>query len=96
MKNYYLLLIMFLLSVNNHAQEHKAPPKNDVYISLENYTKKYKTSFEKIDTQLLFIRKKDTLVLDKNYKKPKGVEVLYEYKDSTFLHYYKNLAFNHP
>jgi hypothetical protein len=97
MKNYFLFtVVIFLLNTNSYAQEHQTTHKSHAYLPLKSYNKKYSTNFNQIDSKLIFIRNEDTLVLDKNYKQPKGTSVPYEYQDSTFLHYYKKVAFNHP
>jgi hypothetical protein len=96
MKNYCLfLIIIFFLSTSSYAQKTHTTHKKHVYLTLNSYNQKYNTSFNEIDTKLIILRAKDTLVLDENYVAPNGIKVPYEYQDSTFLQYYKKVAFNH-
>lgn len=57
--------------------------------------KKYKKPLTAKDSASFMIRGNDTLVYVENYPKANGVRVEYEYKDSTFLHYYKDVAFQY-
>ncbi len=63
------------------------------YIPLNSYKKKFDVPLTKEDSLNFRFRDNDTLVLVKNYKRSKGVSVPYEPKDSTFLKYYKKVAF---
>lgn len=89
-----LCILLIAFSINSYSQ-HKGDVLRHVYISLKQYKKKYKKPLTKNDSLNFIYRDNDTLVQVKNYIKPKGTSVPYEYKDSTFLYYYKKVAFNH-
>ncbi|MFQ3181394.1 MAG: hypothetical protein ACI9Z4_000988 [Polaribacter sp.] len=70
--------------------------KKMVYMSLEDYKKKYKKIITKADSLNFQFKDNDTLILINNkdfYKNQKGVSVLYQLKDSTFLEIYKDLVY---
>ncbi|WP_156133079.1 hypothetical protein [Lacinutrix sp. Hel_I_90] len=62
---------------------------------IKAYKLKYKKPLTAKDSTSFFYRDNDTLVLIENFIRPKGVSIPYEYKDSTFLYFYKKVAFNH-
>ncbi|HET8809876.1 MAG TPA: hypothetical protein VFM65_06365 [Flavobacteriaceae bacterium] len=64
-----------------------------VHISLKSYKQLYDEPLTKEDSLNFKFMGNDTLVLVKNYTRPKGVRVPYEPKDSIFLKYYKKVAF---
>ena len=53
----------------------------------------YKTNYKSSDSLGVMYKDSDTLIQVANFKKPKGVGVPYEPKDSTFLELYKTVAF---
>lgn len=64
------------------------------YISLKDYKKKFGDSISKKDSMLFVFIKNDTLIpFPESYKRPKGVNVPYEPKDSTFLEIYEDIVF---
>ena len=86
---------MFIVSSFYTYSQHKGDTLRQVYISLKHYKKKYRKPLTRNDSLNFIYRDNDTLILVKNYHRPKGTSVPYEYKDSTFLYYYKKVAFNH-
>jgi hypothetical protein len=97
MKNIISISITFFLCSIVYSQKQPETIRK-VYINLETYNKTYDRPLTKRDTLNFLFKDNDTLVLieNQNYKRKIGVAVPYEYKDSTFLHYYKKIAFNHP
>jgi len=100
MKPYIFLLVLALSHFFCYSQVHeKASYSIDSivrhYMPINMYKTKYKKPFTKKDSLNFMFKDNDTLVLLENYSRPKGISVPYEYKDSTFLHYYKKVAFNH-
>src|SRR5690606_18941210 len=92
-----LSAFIILLTSSGFAQEKRDTVRtNKIYMSLKNYKLKHKEPLTKNDSLNFRFKDNDTLVLLTDYKRPKGVSVPYEFKDSTFLHYYKKIAFNHP
>jgi hypothetical protein len=65
------------------------------YMPIKMYKARYNQPLTKIDSLNFRFIDEDTLVLLKDQTMPKGVRVPYEYKDSTFLNYYKKVAFHH-
>ncbi|MCB0435361.1 MAG: hypothetical protein KDD08_04785 [Mangrovimonas sp.] len=63
------------------------------YMPLKNYLKDNKKPLTKEDSLKITYIGNDTLIRIDNYKRPKGVSVPYEYKDSIFLNYYIKTAF---
>ena len=94
MKKLLLALIIFF-NIISYSQEVKIDTIKKVYVSIKHYKKNYSKYLTKEDSLNFMFRGKDTLVLVKNYIKPKGISVPYEYKDSTFLHYYKKIVYNY-
>ncbi len=86
------ILLVFLFSINSHSQKHTT---KKTYMKIGEYKKIHKTPLIRKDTLNFRYHKNDTMVLIENHIRPKGINVSYEYKDSTFLHYYKKVAFNH-
>ena len=67
-----------------------------VYMTLKEYKKKYKKNITKADSLNFQFKGSDTLILISNkdfYKNKKGVSVLYQLKDSTFLEIYKDIVY---
>lgn len=71
--------------------QHKVTNFNEVFLPISYYNKNKKD----LDSIGFTVYRQDTLVQVSNYTRPKGVSVPYEYKDSTFLNYYKQVAFRH-
>ncbi|MFD0988790.1 hypothetical protein ACFQ1R_01660 [Mariniflexile jejuense] len=90
----FCLIFNFIFSLS-FSQNLEKKVEQRHFISLKYYKLKYKEPLTKEDSLNFQYRNNDTLVLIKNYLEPKGVRVPYEFKDSTFLHYYKKVAFNH-
>lgn len=74
--------------------EHTTDTIRKVYIPLKQYKKNFTEQLTKEDTLNFKFKDNDTLVMT-NQTLTKGVYVPYEYKDSTFLKYYKKIAFKH-
>lgn len=91
----FILIIFFSLNSFSQQKKNESVPHKNIYIPLKIYKKEFKKPLTKQDSLNFKFSDSDTLVLVKNYIRPKGVSVPYEYKDSTFLHYYKKIAFNH-
>lgn len=97
MKRFIQLSFLLFLISNSVLSQHK----NDTiwvkktYVRINDYIGKYKEPLTKKDSLNFIFKDNDTLVLIVDHMKPKGVSVPYEYKDSTFLQYYKKIAFNH-
>lgn len=77
---------------------HSAISQNDsirstAYMSIKKYRERHKAPLTQKDSINFLYKENDTLVLLENYNLPEGVIVPYEYKDSTFLHYYTKIAF---
>lgn len=88
-----LCSIMLLTLSNIVLSQHENVKNTRTYISLKQYKKKYNQPLTKQDSIHFLIREGDTLVWDKNYIRPKGKSVPYEYKDDSFLKLYKEIAF---
>lgn len=86
-----ILFLCFIFYVLTNYSQHKINSTGEVFISLSHYKKNKKD----LDSIGFLIHEKDTLVKVSNYAKPEGISVPYEYKDSTFLSYYKRVAFRH-
>ncbi|WP_179349179.1 hypothetical protein [Winogradskyella pacifica] len=82
---FYLLFFLNVFSQNRQISVHK-----DYYVPKTSFKEKYKP----IDSIGYLIRDGDTLIKVPTLIQPKGTPVPYEYKDSTFLEYYKKIAFN--
>lgn len=65
------------------------------YMPIKMYKAKFNKPLTKKDTLNFRIIDNDTLVLLEDQTLPKGVKVPYEPKDSTFLSYYRKVAFQH-
>lgn len=93
MKHVIIFLVLICFYLNGQAQHQKNDTLKHVYITLKSYKQKYKKPLTQKDSLSFLFKDNDTLVLVENYLRPNGVGVPYEYKDSTFLHYYKKIAF---
>ncbi|MDC9723978.1 MAG: hypothetical protein PSN34_14565 [Urechidicola sp.] len=89
------LLLGMSIAGYSQKHEHTTDTIYKAYIPINEYKKNYTELLTKNDTLSFKFNENDTLVLLKNYIS-KGVYVPYEFKDSTFLKYYKKIAFNHP
>jgi len=65
------------------------------YMPIHIYKTQFKKPLTKSDTLNFRIIENDTLVLLADQTLPEGVRVPYEPKDSTFLSYYRKVAFQH-
>ena len=63
------------------------------YMPLRQYKRRFKKPITKEDSLNFKYKNNDTLVLLKNYIPPKGIQVTYETKDSTFLEIYKDIIY---
>lgn len=90
-----LLILSFIFTCSSYSQQEIHRQKVTTYMPISMYKTKYKKPLTQKDSLNFKFKDKDTLVLVENYKRPEGVRVPYEYKDSTFLNYYKKVAFNH-
>lgn len=88
----FLTVFMLLHSIIIAQIKHDSLPH---YVTLKEYKEKYSKPLSKKDSLNFTFKDNDTLVLLGYHSKPKGVLVPYEYKDSTFLYYYKKVVFNH-
>ena len=89
------LFLVFLFTYSSYSQEKTQKHQTRTYMPISMYKTKYNKPLTKKDTLNFKLKGSDTLVLVENYVPRKGVSVPYEYKDSTFLNYYKKVAFNH-
>ena len=87
MKHFLYILIFLIFVPNCWAQDTLA------YIPIDSYRRAYNKPLTKSDSLNFMFRNGDTLVMVKDYKRSKGVREPYEPKDSTFLEYYKKVAF---
>ncbi|MFT5847975.1 hypothetical protein [Psychroserpens sp.] len=94
MKYILLFIILFLISFSSFSQENDEV-RYARYSYLNSYHKYYKTTLTKKDSLNFMFRDKDTLVLITKDMQAAGSFVDYVHKDSTFLSYYKKVAFNH-
>lgn len=92
-----ILILFLLVNYLGFSQKHNIDSNSTkrVYMPLKFYKEKHKKPLTKKDSLTFKYRDGDTLVLVENFFSPKGVKVPYEFKDSTFLKYYKKVAFNH-
>lgn len=82
-------ILFLLIAVSSiYAQEQKT-----VLVSQEKYKEQRKTA----DSLGFRVIHGDTLVIAQNFdlKIPNGIRVPFEYRDSTFIEYYKKVAFYH-
>lgn len=87
---------LFFLFLNySYSQQPHNKTLHKVFVPLKYYKKKYNKTLTKLDSSKFKIVKNDTLISVENFKRPDGVSIPYEFKDSTFLHYYKKIAFKH-
>ncbi|TYB76394.1 hypothetical protein [Bizionia myxarmorum] len=93
MKNLFTLFILFGFISISQAQEHTTESSRKIYTSLKAYKLTYKTPLTKQDTLNFVVREHDTLVLITPKMSRNGKSVPYEYKDKSFLKYYKKSAF---
>lgn len=93
MKRQLVIILMILCYINTFSQHSSGDTLRRVYTSIKNYKERYKNPLTKKDSLNFVFKDGDTLVLIENYVRPKGISVPYEYKDSTFLHYYQKIAF---
>ncbi len=92
------LLITCFLLINALSYSQKKTDtiwNTNTYVSLKSYKNTYGEPLTKKDSLNFKFKDNDTLVLIKDYVRPQGTMVPYEFKDSTFLYYYKKVAFNH-
>lgn len=92
----FLILVLVFTTTFSlcHSQNHEDTIRK-VYMPLKMYKSIYKKPLTLNDSVNFIFKGNDTLVMVNNYKRPKGIEVPYEPKDSSFLYYYKKAAFNH-
>jgi len=94
MKQIVIFILVVCCCIKINAQRRTSSDTiRRTYIPIKTYKKKYKEELTKKDSINFMYHDSDTLVLVENYVRPKGVSIPYEYKDSTFLHYYKKIAF---
>ncbi|WCO03337.1 hypothetical protein [Psychroserpens ponticola] len=92
MKKQLIFIAIILFYFYSEGQSNKMQIGKS-YITLQNYNLLEKLPLTKKDSMNFVIRANDTLVLIETAHE-KGSYVTYEYKDSTFLTYYKKIAFN--
>jgi hypothetical protein len=91
-----LFILIFLLTITLSFSQNKDDQKNNaIYMRIQQYQDMYKKPLTKKDSLNFKVIHGDTMILVKDYIKPQGIGVPYEYKDSTFLKYYEKVAFNH-
>lgn len=97
MKRILLLsILLFLITTSVFSQHTKDTTwVRKTYVRISDYKEKFKDPLTKKDSINFRFKDNDTLVLVVDHMKPNSTSVPYEYKDSTFLHYYKKIAFNH-
>ena len=88
---FFLLVVTFFIFQSTISQNDSI--KSSVYLSIKKYREHNKAPLTQKDSINFLYKENDTLALLENYKLPEGVIVPYEYKDSTFLHYYTKIAF---
>lgn len=88
----FLFILPFLLNAQHHIDTNVVVKS---YMPIKLYKENYTRNLTKNDTLNFRIKDNDTLVLITDDIKSKGRVVPYEPKDSTFLYYYKKVAFNH-
>lgn len=93
-----VIVLIFAISINAQ-EENTTKHKNTTHVKhsrtlmpLKYYKKKFNKALTKQDSLEFVYKDSDTFVVLKNYT-PKGVRVLYEYKDATFLDLYTKVAF---
>ncbi|OBX19690.1 MULTISPECIES: hypothetical protein [Bizionia] len=91
-KFFTLLFLLGTISISQ-AQHHTNDTVRKMYVSLKGYRMTFKTPLTKQDSLTFQFRENDTLVLINANMYPKGTSVPYEYKNETFLKYYKKSAF---
>lgn len=87
-----IFLCLFATSFLSYSQSNTVKLTR-AYISLKEYKKKYNKPLTANDSLNFLIKNNDTLVLLKDYEKPKGTSVTYIPKDSIFLRHYSYSAF---
>jgi len=95
---FYITILLLFIMPNAQGQEHEAHPHNNMvnYMTVQDYKNRFQRELTKQDSLNFVIIKNDTLVTLLEKDRYKVVSVAYEYKDDTFLKYYKEVAFNHP
>ncbi|HXJ99692.1 MAG TPA: hypothetical protein VNJ50_12645 [Gelidibacter sp.] len=94
MKQAIFLIVLFLFTTVVLAQNNTITTVRR-YMPIKMYKTKFDKPLTKNDTLNFRFTENDTLVLLEDQTPPKGISVPYEPKDSTFLNYYKKIAFNH-
>jgi len=95
MKNNLLILTFLVSNFFGFTQEtDKNIRQGKHYTSIRSYKELYGDNFTKNDSLKFIIQENDTLVpLPKDHKRPNGVSVPYEARDSTFLEIYKDIVY---
>lgn len=90
------ILIVFLITSGFCTAQNKPDTIAKRYMPLKHYKLRYSDKpLTKNDSANFFFHNNDTLVLLDGPHPKNLISVRYEYKDSTFLDYYKKAAFNH-
>ncbi|TDU39900.1 hypothetical protein BXY82_1937 [Gelidibacter sediminis] len=94
MKQSIILITILLFTSVGLAQ---TPTESIVrrYMPIKMYKSKFNKQLTKKDSLNIRVIDNDTLILLEDQTLPKGVKVPYEPKDSTFLSYYRKVAFQH-
>lgn len=92
-KNLLLLPIFLLLVSYSYSQEHDTSNRVVDYMTVKDYKNRYERALTKEDSLGFVIVKKDTFVTIPKNDRYKVASVPYVFKDSTFLNYYKKVAF---
>ncbi|MBT8245191.1 MAG: DUF2927 domain-containing protein [Winogradskyella sp.] len=84
-----MIILIILFPILALGQNKSLSHYKSYYISKKQFEEK----FQKKDSLGFIVKDNDTLIKVNSLKRPKGVSVAYERKDSTFLEYYKKIAF---
>lgn len=94
MKFFFTVLFLLVGIFTMQAQHPTSDTIRHMYITLKGYKLTYKTPLTKQDSLNFRFRENDTLVLiNPATMSRNGITVPYEYKDESFLGYYKKTAF---
>lgn len=93
MPRYFLIPLLFFCTSLLFSQPKEKHANTKKYVSLASWRLVYGEPLTKKDSLNFVYVNNDTLVLLRPDVIPKGRHVPYEYKDSTFLSYYKKIAF---